>query len=56
MWIYRRIGRVSWTEKKTNIEVLNQLKVKKELLNTIKPRQMRYFGHIKRHNKIMKTI
>jgi uncharacterized protein with PQ loop repeat len=29
MWIYIRIGRVSWTEKKTNFGVLKQLKVKK---------------------------
>jgi hypothetical protein len=26
MWIYRRIGRFSWTENKTNIEVLKQLR------------------------------
>ena len=54
MWIYRRIGRVSWKEKKTNKEVLQQLGMKKELLKEIKIRQIKYFGHIKRHDTILK--
>ena len=31
MWKYR-IGRISWTERKTNKEVLDKLGMKKELL------------------------
>ena len=32
MWVYRRIGRTSWKEKKTNKEVLTTLNMKKEKL------------------------
>jgi hypothetical protein len=49
MWIYRRIGKVFWTDKKTNIEVLSQLKVKK--YNKSKTNEV--FGA---HKKTMKTI
>ena len=56
MWMYRRIGRISWKDRKTNEEVLNILGVKRELLKEIKFRQSRYFGHIKRHNTLLKTI
>jgi hypothetical protein len=43
-----------WSEQKTNNEVLKQLKLKRELFNTILKRQMKFFGHIKRHNSLLK--
>lgn len=54
MWLYRRIGRVSWTEKKTNKEVLCMLGMKRHLLSNVKKRKLNYFGHIKRHQTIQK--
>ena len=56
MWIYRRIGRVSWTEKQTNKQVLGKLGMKKQLLREIKFRQVKYFGHIKRHDTMIKHL
>ena len=56
MWIYRRMGRISWTERKTNNEVCRILNVKPSLLNTIQKRKLQYFGHITRHNTICKDI
>ena len=56
MWTFRRIGKIKWTEKMTNTEVCNKLKVKRELINTIRKRKMIYFGHLVRHNNILKTI
>src|SRR5579871_1941993 len=47
MWIYRRMGRISWTEKQTNNEVLKTLGMKREMLNEIRSRQIKYFEHIK---------
>ena len=35
MWLYRRMLRISWKEHETN-EVLNNMKTKRSLLNTIK--------------------
>ena len=56
MWTYRRIGRVSWKENKSNKEVLQQLGVKKELLKELLVIQIKYFGNIKRHDTLLKTI
>ncbi|KAG1674114.1 RNA-directed DNA polymerase from mobile element jockey [Nymphon striatum] len=55
MWIYRRIGKVSWTERKTNEYVLRMLGIKKQLLNIVKERKLKYYGHIKRHQTVQRT-
>ncbi|KAG1715000.1 Endophilin-B1 [Nymphon striatum] len=54
MWIYRRIGKVSWTERKTNEYVLRMLGIKKQLLNIVKERKLKYYGHIKRHQTVQR--
>ena len=47
------ILRISWTERKTNASVLEQLGVKApQLLNLVKKQKLSYFGHIKRHNTL----
>jgi hypothetical protein len=51
MWIFRRIGRISWKERLTNESVLKRIGMKRELLQDQKIRQMKYFGHIKRHTR-----
>ena len=56
MWVFRRMGKISWTEKKTNKEVCAMLRVQPTILRTIKCRKLQYFGHIKRHNNICKHI
>ena len=56
MWTIRRMGKISWKEKKTNKEVCDQMNMRQELLNTVKSRKLKYFGHIKRHSTICKEI
>ena len=56
MWIFRRMGKISWTEKKTNKEVCAMLNIQPTLLKTIQSRKLKYFGHIKRHHTICKEI
>ena len=57
MKCYRKILRISWTERKTNASVLEQLGVKApQLLNLIKKQKLSYFGHIKRHNTLEKLF
>ena len=56
MWCLRRMGRISWKELKSNKEVCAIMKTKPNLLNTIKSRKLKYFGHVKRHNTICKMI
>jgi hypothetical protein len=56
MWVNRRIGHISWKEKKTNKAVLEKLGMKQELLKESKTRQLKHFGHIKRHDSPLKNI
>ncbi|GFR61401.1 endonuclease-reverse transcriptase [Elysia marginata] len=45
MWIYRRLAKISWKDKKTHQEVCEHLGSRRELVNTIKTRKIKYFGH-----------
>ena len=58
MWVYRRIGHISWKEKKTNKAVLEKLGMKQDLLEEVKIQgdQPKYFGYIKRHGSLLKNI
>ena len=57
MKCYRKILRISWTERKTNASVLEQLGLKApQLLNLIKKQKLSYFGDIKRHNRLEKLF
>jgi hypothetical protein len=48
LWMWRRILRVPWTEKRTNLSVLEDLKPKRSLEATILRLKLRYFGHVMR--------
>ena len=51
MWCYRRMLRISWTKKRTNKSILNELQTRRELLAQIIKRKMAFFGHACRNNK-----
>ena len=55
---FRRILRVPWTEKRTNVSILQQLGNIEEnwLLNTVVKGKMTYFGHVKRHDSLERAI
>ena len=53
MWYIRRIMRISWTEKKSNGEVM---RYKRSLLKNIRKRQLQFFVHINRADGIGKQI
>ena len=46
MWFIRRMLRISWAEKKTNVNVLREGNVQRSLLKTIRKRQMEFLGHV----------
>jgi hypothetical protein len=48
LWTWRRILRVPWTEWRTNISVLEEVKPKRSLEATILRLKLRYFGHVMR--------
>jgi hypothetical protein len=53
MWVYRRIGHISWKENKA---VLEKLGIKQDLLKEVKTRQLKYFGHIQIYNFLLNNI
>ena len=55
MWCLRRMSNVLWKDRVTNEEVLRRLGTKRKLLEKIKKRKCRYYGHIKRKNNILTT-
>eukprot|EP00794_Sanderia_malayensis_P004984 gene4984-5642_t len=56
MWIYRRIMKVPWTAKKSNVEVLTLVNERRKLMGMIKKRKLKYFGHILRHPCLGKEL
>ena len=57
MKCYRKILRISWMEKVTNKEVLSRLDMKTTmLLQEAKTLNLKYFGHIKRHETLKRHI
>uniref|UniRef100_A0A8D8LEC4 Reverse transcriptase domain-containing protein n=1 Tax=Cacopsylla melanoneura TaxID=428564 RepID=A0A8D8LEC4_9HEMI len=51
MWCYRRMLRIPWTKRVTNVEVLRRMNKNMELEHTIKKRKLEYLGHILRGTK-----
>ena len=56
MWYIKRIMRISWIEKKSNKKVMEMAGYKRSLLNTIRKRQLQFFGHINRADGLQKQI
>ena len=56
MWCWRRMLRISWTERVTNVRVLEMVKPKERLLTTITRSKLRFFGHIMRADGMERAI
>ena len=58
MWFYRRLLTVKWTEKRTNTSILEELSAKREILDTIHKRRLKYIGHAIRNKNtnLMATV
>ncbi|XP_023235101.1 uncharacterized protein LOC111634534, partial [Centruroides sculpturatus] len=57
LWVWRRLLRVPWTEKKTNISILEKIKPSFSLQSRILKQKLTYFGHVMRKEvSLEKTI
>jgi len=58
MWIWRKMQRISWTEKKTNEWVRRDIGIEKEetLQQTVLRAKLRFFGHIMRSDGLEKEM
>ena len=50
MWIWRRMLKVSWTAKMKNEEVLERVNTGREIIGTIRKRQLGFLGHVLRRD------
>ena len=48
MWCWRRMLRISWFMKRSNISVLEEIQPKRRLLSHVQSQMVKYFGHIAR--------
>jgi len=46
--------KVTWTEHKTNEEILQMVETEREIMDTIRSLQKRWLGHILRHNSLLR--
>ena len=56
MWYLRRIMKISWTEKRSNEEVMEMAGYKRSLLKVIRKRQLNFFGHMIRKDGLEKQL
>lgn len=56
MWIWRRMLKISWTEKKSNEWVLKEIHETRKLITNIEKRKAKFVGHTLRHNEFLTTI
>ena len=52
MWCYRRILKISWIDKITNVEVLRRVKTDLHFLTKMRQRKMEYAGHVMRGSQL----
>jgi hypothetical protein len=56
MWCWRKMEKISWTDRVRNEEVLHRVKEERNVLHTIKRRTANRIGHILRRNCLLKHV
>ena len=56
MWIWRRMLKISWVDKVSNVEVLQKVGENRCILDTVQHRKLRWVGHILRHDSLLRDI
>jgi hypothetical protein len=56
MWLWRRINRTIWMDRKSKEEVLKEINEKRTILTVIGMRKVKLIGHLLRHNGFVTNI
>jgi hypothetical protein len=56
MWCWRRMEKISWTDRVRNEEVLRKVKKEVIILNTVKRREANWIGQISHRNCLLKHV
>jgi hypothetical protein len=56
MWCWRRMGKISWTDRVRNEEVWYRVKEERNILQTIERRKANWISHVLRRNCLLKHV
>jgi hypothetical protein len=56
MWRWKRMEKISWTDRVRNEEVLHRVKEGRNIVHEIKRRKANWIGHILRRNFLLKDV
>ena len=56
MWLWRRMEKVSWTQRKTNEEILRIVGEKRRLVNMVVERKKRWIGHALMRDGLIREV
>jgi len=56
MWCWRRMEKISWTDRVRNVEVLLRVNEQRDILHEIRKRRANWIGHILRRNCLLKRV
>ena len=56
MWVWRRMEKVSWVDRKTNVEVLEMVEEERALIEVIRRRQKKWLGGTLRGEGLLKRV
>jgi hypothetical protein len=56
MWCWRRMEKISWTDRVRNEDVLLRVKEQRNILHEIRKRKVNWIGHILRRNCLLQRI
>jgi len=56
MWCCRRMGKISWTDRVRNEEVLLRVEEERNIVHTIKRMKANWIGHVLRRNCLLKHV
>ena len=56
MWIWRKMLKISWTQKVSNHQVLDKIHEERTMLDSLHQRKHKWLGHILRHEGLLHTI
>ena len=56
MWVWRRMEKISWVDKVTNMDVLKRVDERRMLLEEVIKRQKQWIGHVLRGEGLLKNI
>jgi hypothetical protein len=56
IWIWRKMNKTTWVERKTNEQVLKDVSEKRNIIKYILKRKTKLIGYLLRHNTFMKNI